>query len=446
MAALEQALQQRLQHQAEDRAQRQSSRVRLVADPSISVSSVQGVLTNFLVYKGTKDLWMLIAPPPGSPSSFSWHTQPQMDWLAKTAGLLWDLVSLAPNTKFLSSTLTKSLHNMISQNDLEVNVNKAKGQSTQAEVDRLDLTIRILLAMLRTIKCNPKERIRMQRQLGKSGCQALEMLLEKVTLPPEMLSGASDAVQEEKPVLLNTTVPKKDLEEVADNTAIVPFTGQTGKSAGAKTGGLRPLPKIFATINGKTETKTAQVESAGSTPCSTIKLPSFASQVLSSAQGYQPDASQVPTGKKKVQSAKGSTPKKNNHKKKTKKSKKTSQKAKNMKKEKTDSQMPKTKAISKADQKTASKEEDLLKEFKVVEYKPGDMNFHCDCFIAEYMANGKMSRAEAKEQWKTSLKRALLLKDVSLSELKRRRFVDKDCKSNPFARRVQEALKAKDVD
>ena len=43
-----------------------------------------------------------------------------------------------------------------------------------------------------------------------------------------------------------------------------------------------------------------------------------------------------------------------------------------------------------------------------------------------------ISAKSARESWKTSLERALLLKDVSVPELKRRRFVAKGCKTNPF--------------
>ena len=46
--------------------------------------------------------------------------------------------------------------------------------------------------------------------------------------------------------------------------------------------------------------------------------------------------------------------------------------------------------------------------------------------------NNGISQKSARESWKTSLDRALLLKDLSVPELKRRRFVKKGCTTNPF--------------
>ena len=49
------------------------------------------------------------------------------------------------------------------------------------------------------------------------------------------------------------------------------------------------------------------------------------------------------------------------------------------------------------------------------------------------------STSRARQLWATSLKRAHLLKGLSLPELKRRRFVDKDAAENPFEAMVMQA-------
>ena len=71
-------------------------------------------------------------------------------------------------------------------------------------------------------------------------------------------------------------------------------------------------------------------------------------------------------------------------------------------------------------------------------YEPGEYMKCCKSFIKEFLdqaaANGEeASYAMARDKWATSMTRASLLSTVSLPELKRRRFVSKDCTTNPFA-------------
>ena len=97
MSALDAALETRSKLLSEEKAAKQA-RCRLVADSSISVTSIEKVLNGYLHYKKTKNLWSVICPGPAGPSSYSWHTTPQAEWLAKTANLLFDMVGLAANT------------------------------------------------------------------------------------------------------------------------------------------------------------------------------------------------------------------------------------------------------------------------------------------------------------------------------------------------------------
>ena len=61
------------------------------------------IADQFLEYKGSQDLWPLISPPPGGPNDFHWHTPVNGDWVAKASSLLYNLLSLAPNTKVLGT-------------------------------------------------------------------------------------------------------------------------------------------------------------------------------------------------------------------------------------------------------------------------------------------------------------------------------------------------------
>lgn len=150
MAALELAIKEKEERLAQERSMKQASRFRLVADKGISVASMQSILSEYMRYKETADLWCLVAPPPTGPQTFGWQTNPSGDWLCKTAALLYDLVGLAPNTKLQSIKLWKCLKSMYLNKELHLDIKK--GYSVDDWLDKLDLTIRILLNMIRNLE------------------------------------------------------------------------------------------------------------------------------------------------------------------------------------------------------------------------------------------------------------------------------------------------------
>ena len=206
MAALAAAMIMRQKEElaALERSAKQGSRVRLLADRSISAAALQGVLGEYLRHQGSKDLWCFIAPPPTGPTQYGWHTYPHPEWLAKTAPLLYDLVGVAPNTKLQSSKLVISLKALLESNELELKVKKDR--TIQDSLDQLDLTIRILLNMTRSLKCSELQRLKCQRCLSRLDWMKVELLLERVQLPPELLAAASFSSVEEEDVPLQTVV------------------------------------------------------------------------------------------------------------------------------------------------------------------------------------------------------------------------------------------------
>ena len=67
------------------------------------------------------------------------------------------------------------------------------------------------------------------------------------------------------------------------------------------------------------------------------------------------------------------------------------------------------------------------------EYLPHDFSKRAKQFRENAKAQGHAPR-KAREMWITSEERASILKDVPLQELKRRKFVPKECTENPFVR------------
>ena len=138
MVSLAAALVERQKVAALERAER-VQRVRLVADPLVTVQDLHRVLGHYLDFKKCSDLWSLISPPPGGPISVTWQTHVNGSWLSKVAGLLYDLVGLAPNnTKLLSSKVVKALRVLLERNQLELCPRQG---NTQDILDRMDLTM-----------------------------------------------------------------------------------------------------------------------------------------------------------------------------------------------------------------------------------------------------------------------------------------------------------------
>ena len=105
----------------------------------MTVQDLHRVLGHYLDFKKCSDLWSLISPPPGGPVSVMWQTPVNGSWLSKVAGLLYDLVGLAPNnTKLLSSKVVKALRVLLERNQLELCPRQG---NTQDILDRMDLTM-----------------------------------------------------------------------------------------------------------------------------------------------------------------------------------------------------------------------------------------------------------------------------------------------------------------
>ena len=93
---------------------------------------------------------------------------------------------------------------------------------------------------------------------------------------------------------------------------------------------------------------------------------------------------------------------------------------------------PKKKAEKTKKAKDPPKEEDVAQGNSTV-YQAGDYNMQRKKFIEEYIqTNEGGTKSMASQAWGSSVKRASLLCDVPLSELKRRRFVGKECTENPY--------------
>ena len=316
MAALEALVQERLKQDKEDRCAKQANRIRLIADPRMSVQGLQVCVKNFLVHKESQDLWHCISPPPGTPSSFGWHSAPHAEWLTKASGLLYELLAVAENSKIHSTKLCKALKALYDQKDLQVPLNHGKLTSVQDELDKYDFTIRVLMSMLRKLKASAQLKANVLRSLCKKDQTVLEILLAKVQLPQEFILDEYVRGEEDGLISQVDTHPAP-----ADLGVVVYEPPKVQKGKLGRGSGFPALPGIFEKILGKTvenedvekekcveENKKAPAEEPTQAP-KLVKLPSSQAfkkgqkpiqDVLDVASSFIPQQSKKPAPKDKA--------------------------------------------------------------------------------------------------------------------------------------------------
>lgn len=199
-----------------------------------------------------------------------WQNPPHGGWLAKVGGLLYDFVLVAPNTKLQSTKLSAALKATYHKGLWSLPV----GMSLDSMVDRLDVCIRILLNMLRTLKMNPGQWYKIRKCLSHQDATSVDLVLQKVVLPNELLTGAPSAMDDEPSTselipLEDSFAPGKDsaTEAVAEKSTtpstplpLVPKEAdQQPRSFGAV---LKATPAIFAKILGKQSDQAAGNQNA----------------------------------------------------------------------------------------------------------------------------------------------------------------------------------------
>lgn len=438
MSKLDDVVKSKLAAAAEEKSSKQSGRFRLVADATISVAQIQEVLTRHVHLKQEKQFWALICPPPSGPLSYGWHSKPEPEWLMKVASLLYDLLEICPNTKLHSKKVVAALKAM--QQNHDVFFPETKHATALDMMDKVDVTLRVLLSMLRQLKCSHVASKRTYKMLSKIEQCKLTALLDRVILPPQLLAGESFDEEEEKSgadicmSAFEGCEPKTSIPATCGLTALVPVEKQEQKVARSKpnkvsatpSGGSRlmnPLPTIFGKLLAQDN-----VVPAGASVVQPMKP---ATNVLALAMQHTPKAALK--DKKPKQSKKSD-----------KVDKKTSKK--NPKKGKVAKGSSKKKSVKGCIAKSTKKENVEIVPLESLQYKPGEMNAQRDRFVQEQVNHGGLSKRDAMKTWATSLRRAQLLKDLSLSELIKRRFIPSGSKTNPFAEQVRLSLEAPNVD
>ena len=214
MASLKQAVQ-KLHDEKKRKLQEAAQKPRLVADCGMSVGDLACCLEDWLTHKGTKNLWATICPPVDGPVLFSFKTKPKGPWLAKVSGLVYDLLRLAPNTKVQSRKLKLAILSLLDDKKI-VNLTE---KNTEDFVDKLDVTVRIILAHFRAVKDDAKVRACVMRQLSARQMDELGMVLNRITPKDASFQdglGGDENVDEEVQVKKKAALNREDARRLSD--------------------------------------------------------------------------------------------------------------------------------------------------------------------------------------------------------------------------------------
>lgn len=162
--------------------QKGPSRKRLVADPMVSVQDLKEVIMLHCSWKDSKKLYDLVCPGESGPRLLGWQTRPHPMYMYKMAGLCFDILKLAPNTKLMSNKLIMAIKTLIGSH-IE---NSTKKSDTEFS-ETCDQMIRIALSMYRTVKRDKEFYSATCRALPKDHMLKVQVVLDKITLPTDYL-------------------------------------------------------------------------------------------------------------------------------------------------------------------------------------------------------------------------------------------------------------------
>lgn len=222
MAGLEAALNAMVATQPSP-CQSKPKRPRLVADPRITADDLAEVYHMYCAWKGDKDIYGLVCPPPSGPRTLAWSSKPHAAYMAKLSGLMFDMVKLAPNGKIASTRNIAGLRGLLEKN---VIVNNVPGKSSASFLDSVDSMVRILLGMYRDVKRDEKAQesiyLRTMRGCSRAERNRIQLVLDRMKLPDSYDedddAGESDDGQ---PFYTSSDFSKNG------GSAIVPFVEQT---------------------------------------------------------------------------------------------------------------------------------------------------------------------------------------------------------------------------
>ena len=158
-----------------EKTKKARQKCRLIADPYIQVWQIQTCLEGYMSYMKTSDLWSLVNPP-----ACKLACRSQCSMVGQTSNLLYDVLDFAPNTKLQGTKVTKALQATHLNKSLFID----KKLKPEDAIDRMSLSLRIVLSMLKT-KMSECTKSNVMRKPSNEEAMKLNIVLTKVVLPAE---------------------------------------------------------------------------------------------------------------------------------------------------------------------------------------------------------------------------------------------------------------------
>ena len=134
-------------------------RKRVVSDPHVPARTV----ARHLQEVRSMDLYSLVMPPPEGPLKWSFQSRASPVWMAKVAGLCWDLVhDVARNSKINSSKLQPAILGLLKEGKIE----NFSGKKDKDFAESVDCTIRVLLNWFRQCATSEEQRSMVYKKLS----------------------------------------------------------------------------------------------------------------------------------------------------------------------------------------------------------------------------------------------------------------------------------------
>ena len=196
------------------------ARKRLIADPLVSSNDLKDIIMLHCAFKGNKKLYDLISPDVAGPRLLGWQTRPHGWYMFKMAGICYDIVKVAPNTKIMSTKLVAAIRSLIGTHV----INSTK-KTDDDFAETCDQMIRIALSMYRTLKRDREARDVVNRSIPKEQLARLNIVLDAITLPVDYLDVEKDEEEEnQSPVPVYNASRHGLASETASTPASLPLS------------------------------------------------------------------------------------------------------------------------------------------------------------------------------------------------------------------------------
>ena len=129
-------------------------------------------------------------------------------------------MEFAPNTKLQGTKVTKALHAIYLNKNLQVDTKHGKVEDA---LDNMSTSLRIVMSMLRQVKTNESTKTKVCRQLSREQVGKLNLVLKEVILPDECFDRGYQSENDDSQEQLDLQPDIKPLADVDLTLEVPPY-------------------------------------------------------------------------------------------------------------------------------------------------------------------------------------------------------------------------------